>query len=360
MRRFFLLPSLMGLAAFLFVSCADGSLDFTRDEIDATVHVGGDSLTIPVGHLEKVTAAEIIDKLNVQYLSVRSDGICGFSMTGTSSMKVDRIDEINFDPVDFEYVNHIDLPSLTGTAVPMSTYSLPIREEIPIRITGEGVSVEILSVNRVVLDRATADIHISFKGIEPLLDNNIRFKGKVVFPDEIRLGEPYAGKNYVPLDETLTSQGIHLSVPLTEVFLDNLKIYEKIEILRDVVVEGDLSGSLSFSDLQSLSGGLDFRFDLLIDRLVPVSAEAKVDYAVDYSDKMYLSQIPEELKQEGIHLDVVNPYLLMGLHHNLSFNVDGNVELTSMKNQQDLHTIGMELSLEGVEDQADIDRKSVV
>lgn len=319
------------------VSCVDNKYDLDKD-IDMTVNVGGEHLTIPAGSSDTAYLSKIIEVEEGDILQPDA---------ATRVYHLTKKDDINVEPTTVKEVT-IDetTTNLSSTEIVNVTSSSNV--EVPAHVTTSG-DFEAKSNN---IDEALKELGalhakapvdliltIDFQKEQSLNFTRVQAnKLKIVFPDYIvfKAEEGIQGHELILDGQVLSENGSSYSRTLKvegykfgedtgfgkEPVNGTLTIDGKISMKGDVVTSG-VSGSGTLSLVPTAVLG-EMTINSVRGVIQPkIEAEAT---------KIELNDLPDFLKDEETRLDITNPVILLIANNPLETPVEVDAVLTPMKN----------------------------
>lgn len=319
------------------VSCVDNKYDLDKD-IDMTVNVGGEHLTIPAGSSDTAYLSKIIEVEEGDILQPDA---------ATRVYHLTKKDDIDVKPTTVKEVT-IDetTTNLSSTEIVNVTSSSNV--EVPAHVTTSG-DFEAKSNN---IDEALKELGalhakapvdliltIDFQKEQSLNFTRVQAnKLKIVFPDYIvfKAEEGIQGHELILDGQVLSENGSSYSRTLKvegykfgedtgfgkEPVNGTLTIDGKISMKGDVVTSG-VSGSGTLSLVPTAVLG-EMTINSVRGVIQPkIEAEAT---------KIELNDLPDFLKDEETRLDITNPVILLIANNPLETPVEVDAVLTPMKN----------------------------
>lgn len=319
------------------VSCVDNKYDLDKD-IDMTVNVGGEHLTIPAGSSDTAYLSKIIEVEEGDILQPDA---------ATRVYHLTKKDDIDVKPTTVKEVT-IDetTTNLSSTEIVNVTSSSNV--EVPAHVTTSG-DFEAKSNN---IDEALKELGalhakapvdliltIDFQKEQSLNFTRVQAnKLKIVFPDYIvfKAEEGIQGHELILDGQVLSENGSSYSRTLKvegykfgentgfgkEPVNGTLTIDGKISMKGDVVTSG-VSGSGTLSLVPTAVLG-EMTINSVRGVIQPkIEAEAT---------KIELNDLPDFLKDEETRLDISNPVILLRANNPLETPVEVDAVLTPMKN----------------------------
>lgn len=319
------------------VSCVDNKYDLDKD-IDMTVNVGGEHLTIPAGSSDTAYLSKIIEVEEGDILQPDA---------ATRVYHLTKKDDIDVKPTTVKEVT-IDetTTNLSSTEIVNVTSSSNV--EVPAHVTTSG-DFEAKSNN---IDEALKELGVLYAKTPVDLSLRIDFtntgslsftkvkanKLKIVFPDyivfkdeegiqgnELILDGQVLSENGTPYNRTLKVEGYKFS--------ENPGSGEK-PVNGTLTIDGEISmeGDVVTSGVSG-SGTLSLVPTAVLGEMIVGSVRGVIQPNIDAeTTNIELNDLPDFLKDEETRLDISNPVILLRANNPLATPVEIDAVLTPMKN----------------------------
>lgn len=318
------------------VSCVDNKYDLDKD-IDMTVNVGGEHLTIPAGSSDTAYLSKIIEVEEGDILQPDA---------ATRVYHLTKKDDINVEPTT---VNEVTIDetttNLSSTEIVNATSSSNVEVSAPVTTSGDFEAKsnnidEALKELGALHAKAPVDLilTIDFQKEQSLNFTRVQAnKLKIVFPDYIvfKAEEGIQGHELILDGQVLSENGKSYSRTLKvegyefgentgfgkEPVNGTLTIDGKISMEGDVVTSG-VSGSGTLSLVPTAVLG-EMTINCVRGVIQPnIDAE---------TTNIELNDLPDFLKDEETRLDITNPVILLRANNPLETPVEVDAVLTPMK-----------------------------
>lgn len=318
------------------VSCVDNKYDLDKD-IDMTVNVGGEHLTIPAGSSDTAYLSKIIEVEEGDILQPDA---------ATRVYHLTKKDDIDVKPTTVKEVT-IDETTTNLSSTKIVNATSVTDEEVLAPVTTSG-DFEAKSNN---IDEALKELGVLYAKTPVDLSLRIDFtntgnlsftkvkanKLKIVFPDyivfkdeegiqgnELILDGQVLSENGTPYNRTLKVEGYKFENPGSgeKPVNGTLTIDGEISMEGDVVTSG-VSGS----------GTLSLVPTAVLGEMIVGSVRGVIQPNIDAeTTKIELNDLPDFLKDEETRLDITNPVILLRADNPLETPVEVDAVLTPMKN----------------------------
>lgn len=316
------------------VSCVDNKYDLDKD-IDMTVNVGGEHLTIPAGSSDTAYLSKIIE--------VEEGDILQPDAT-TRVYHLTKKDDINVEPTT---VNEVTIDetttNLSSTEIVNATSSSNVEVSAPVTTSGDFEAKsnnidEALKELGALYAKTPVDLNlkIDFTNTGNLSFTKVKAnKLKIVFPDYIvfKAEEGIQGHELILDGQVLSEDGSSYSRTLKVEGYEFSKnpgspVDGTLTIVGEISMEGDVvtsgisgSGTLSLVPTAVL-GEMTINF---VNGVIQPNIKAE-------TTNIELNDLPDFLKDEETRLDISNPVILLRANNPLATPVEIDVVLTPMKN----------------------------
>lgn len=336
------------------VSCVDNKYDLDKD-IDMTVNVGGEHLTIPAGSSDTAYLSKIIEVEEGDILQPDA---------ATRVYHLTKKDDIDVKPTTVKEVTissaNTDLTKeLVGTG---STASASITTDLEEEnnLTAKASDIDEALIELGALGAETpASLTLVF---EFLNTGNLTFGSVTAKNLEIQLpnflmfekGEVEEGNKLILNDEELKNAQKVLHVIGYE-FGEKAGEGEKPDENRTITIDGKVTmkGQVVTSGIGG-SGSLTMTMHVTLGEMTANSVTGVIQPNIDAeTTKIELNDLPDFLKDEETRLDITNPVILLIAENPLATPVQIDAVLTPMKNNTQIE--GKEVKIGGGYDKKPIE-----
>ena len=323
------------------VSCVDNKYDLDKD-IDMTINVGGEYLTIPAGSTDTTFLSKIIE--------VEEGDILQPDAT-TRVYHLTKKDDINVEPTTVKEVTvgatttdleSIEIVNNTGVSFSEPEVSVDITTSGDFEATANDIDEALKELGSL---RAKTPVDLNLTIDFNISGGNLTFnqvkanKLKLVFPDyivfkedegiqdnELILDEEVLSVNGSSYTRTLKVEGYKFSDAAGSGMKPNaegsLTIEENISMEGDVVTSG-ISGT----------GALALVPKAVLEEMTVNSVTGVIQPKIEAeTTKIELNDLPDFLKDEDTRLDITNPVILLKADNPLETDVEIDAVLTPKKN----------------------------
>lgn len=323
------------------VSCVDNKYDLDKD-IDMTINVGGEYLTIPAGSTDTTFLSKIIE--------VEEGDILQPDAT-TRVYHLTKKDDINVEPTTVKEVTvgatttdleSIEIVNNTGVSFSEPEVSADITTSGDFEATANDIDEALKELGSL---RAKTPVDLNLTIDFNISGGNLTFnqvkanKLKLVFPDYIVFKEDEGIQdNELILDEEVLSVNGSSYTRTLKVegykFSDAAGSGMKPNAEGSLTIEGNISmeGDVVTSGISG-TGALTLVPKAVLEEMTVNSVTGVIQPKIEAeTTKIELNDLPDFLKDEDTRLDITNPVILLKADNPLETDVEIDAVLTPKKN----------------------------
>ena len=323
------------------VSCVDNKYDLDKD-IDMTINVGGEYLTIPAGSTDTTFLSKIIE--------VEEGDILQPDAT-TRVYHLTKKDDINVEPTTVKEVTvgatttdleSIEIVNNTGVSFSETEVSADITTSGDFEATANDIDEALKELGSL---RAKTPVDLNLTIDFNISGGNLTFnqvkanKLKLVFPDYIVFKEDEGIQdNELILDEEVLSVNGSSYTRTLKVegykFSDAAGSGMKPNAEGSLTIEGNISmeGDVVTSGISG-TGALALVPKAVLEEMTVNSVTGVIQPKIEAeTTKIELNDLPDFLKDEDTRLDITNPVILLKADNPLETDVEIDAVLTPKKN----------------------------
>ena len=324
------------------VSCVDNKYDLDKD-IDMTVNVGGEHLTIPAGSSDTAYLSKIIEVEEGDILQPDA---------ATRVYHLTKKDDINVEPTT---VNEVTIDetttNLSSTEIVNATSSSNVEVSAPVTTSGDFEAKsnnidEALKELGALYAKTPVDLNlkIDFTNTGNLSFTKVKAnKLKIVFPDYIvfKAEEGIQGHELILDGQVLSEDGSSYSRTLKVEgyeFSKNPGSGEKpVDGTLTIVGEISMEGDVVTSGISG-SGTLSLVPTAVLGEMTINSVNGVIQPNIKAeTTNIELNDLPDFLKDEQTRLDITNPVILLRADNPLETPVEVDAVLTPMKDNAQIN-----------------------
>ena len=323
------------------VSCVDNKYDLDKD-IDMTVNVGGEHLTIPAGSSDTAYLSKIIEVKEGDILQPDA---------ATRVYHLTKKDDINVEPTTVKEVTvgatttdleSIEIVNNTGVSFSEPEVSADITTSGDFEATANDIDEALKELGSL---RAKTPVDLNLTIDFNISGGNLTFnqvkanKLKLVFPDNIVFKEDEGIQdNELILDEEVLSVNGSSYTRTLKVegykFSDAAGSGMKPNAEGSLTIEGNISmeGDVVTSGISG-TGALALVPKAVLEEMTVNSVTGVIQPKIEAeTTKIELNDLPDFLKDEDTRLDITNPVILLKADNPLETDVEIDAVLTPKKN----------------------------
>lgn len=311
------------------VSCVDNKYDLDKD-IDMTVNVGGEYLTIPAGSTDTAFLSKIIEVEAGDILQPDA---------ATRVYHLTKKDAIYVEPTEVEKVTvhgsetRLEKGLVYPSGLQIESINVELNESNSLEADAEEIDEALKELGALEAQTPVA-VTVAFEFGGDLKYAAVKAKNlKIKFPDFLVFeeGEVEEG-NILTLNETLSTEPRTLNVI-------GYKFGRKAGEGKPVVdgsisIKGDVSmqGVVEVTNIQN-TGSLGMVMHVTLDEMTINSVTGVIMPKIEAeTTKIELNDLPDFLKDEETRLDIANPVVLLKANNPLETPIEVGAVLTPLKN----------------------------
>lgn len=315
------------------VSCVDNKYDLDKD-IDMTVNVGGEHLTIPAGRSDTAYLSKIIEVEEGDILQPDA---------ATRVYHLTKKDDIDVEPTTVKEVTissaNTDLTKeLVGTGSSASaSITTDLEEENNLTAKASDIDEALIELGALGAETpASLTLTFEFLNTGNLTFGSVTAKNlEIQLPDFLMFekGEVEEGNKLILNDEELKNAQKVLHVIGYE-FGEKAGEGEKPDENRTITIDGKVTmkGQVVTSGIGG-SGSLTMTMHVTLGEMTANSVTGVIQPNIDAeTTNIELNDLPDFLKDEETRLDITNPVILLIAENPLATPVQIDAVLTPMKN----------------------------
>lgn len=315
------------------VSCVDNKYDLDKD-IDMTVNVGGEHLTIPAGSSDTAYLSKIIEVEEGDILQPDA---------ATRVYHLTKKDDINVEPTTVKEVTissaNTDLTKeLVGTGSSASaSITTDLEEENNLTAKASDIDEALIELGALGAETpASLTLTFEFLNTGNLTFGSVTAKNlEIQLPDFLMFekGEVEEGNKLILNDEELKNAQKVLHVIGYE-FGEKAGEGEKPDENRTITIDGKVTmkGQVVTSGIGG-SGSLTMAMHVTLGEMTANSVTGVIQPNIKAeTTNIELNDLPDFLKDEETRLDISNPVILLRANNPLATPVEIDAVLTPMKN----------------------------
>lgn len=313
------------------VSCVDNKYDLDKD-IDMTVNVGGEHLTIPAGSSDTAYLSKIIEVEEGDILQPDA---------ATRVYHLTKKDDINVEPTTVKEVTissaNTELTKKLIESFTGASGSVTTDLDVENTLTAKASDIDEALIELGALGAETpVDLLLTFKFTGGLTFNSVTAKNlEIQLPDFLMFekGEVAEGNKLILNNEELKNAQKVLHV-IGYKFGEKTGEGEKPDDNRSITIDGKVTMKGEVETLVTGgSGSLEMTMHVTLGEMTAnsVTGVIRPNIKAETTD-IELNDLPDFLKDEETRLDITNPVILLIAENPLATPVQIDAVLTPMKN----------------------------
>ena len=313
------------------VSCVDNKYDLDKD-IDMTINVGGEHLTIPAGSSDTAYLSKIIEVEEGDILQPdAATRVYHLTKKDDIDVKPTTVKEVTISSANTELTKKL-IESSTGASGSVTT-DLDVENTL----TAKASDIDEALIELGALGAETPiDLLLTFEFTGGLTFNSVTAKNlEIQLPDFLMFekGEVAEGNKLILNDEELKNAQKVLHVIGYE-FGEKAGEGEKPDENRTITIDGKVTmkGQVVTSEIGG-SGSLTMAMHVTLGEMTANSVTGVIQPNIKAeTTDIELNDLPDFLKDEETRLDITNPVILLIAENPLATPVQIDAVLTPMKN----------------------------
>lgn len=312
------------------VSCVDNKYDLDKD-IDMTINVGGEHLTIPAGSSDTAYLSKIIEVEEGDILQPdAATRVYHLTKKDDIDVKPTTVEEVTISSANTELTKKL-IESSTGASGSVTT-DLDVENTL----TAEANDIDKALIELGALGAKTpVDLTLTFKFNDEVTFSSVTAKNlEIQLPDFLMFekGEVEEGNKLILNDEELKNEQKVLHV-IGYKFGEKAGEGEKPDENRTITIDGKVTMKGEVETLVTGgSGSLEMTMHVTLGEMTANSVTGVIQPNIDAeTTNIELNDLPDFLKDEETRLDISNPVILLRAENQLETPVEVDAVLTPMK-----------------------------
>lgn len=349
-NRFFKVNTLQGLLVLSLLgttACVDDAYDLSKD-VDMTITVGGENLSIPGSNTDLITLEKIFDLAPESDVKADANGNYALTMSGEgseSSVNVENVtiegSEIETDPstteLNFQYVPHQKAEADVDDHTSFNVNKTDVTEDVDSLYYANVTSMSSLDLT---FDGSARQLHLT-EGFTVTFPEymTIRCDGDTCFQAE--------GNTITFTEDVHISRGSRLSIPVSVTAIDFKQMPDGEGLVErgHLVIRGDIpvkgqayllaEDFLTHQDVQ-----LTLNTEIYIGTIELTEVTAVVDPQIDITiDPVMVNELPDFLQDNEVEIDMTDPKIFLYVTNESPVEVNFTADMMPYKEGQQLSTI---------------------
>lgn len=320
------------LLSSCMLSCVDSEYDLSKD-LDMTVTVGGENLTIPASNTKNITLEKIFDLNEESTVKADADGNYALSQTGKGSDTRVSIEEITIK--SSEIALQSARTELNYMMSPSGTLEATVNDKTSFSIDKRNITTDVTELysSDVIMP---ASLRMNIEGSNSL---TLKKGFQIEFPDYMTITTTdqrvkITGSVLTFIQDINVSQNSALYIPIQVTRID----FESMGTRKGLVAPGHLviADNINISGTSTTTGGSAIQMimdtEIKIDEIQLTQVTAKVNPEINVSiDPITINNLPDFLKDEQVRIDMTDPKIYLTVSNTSPVEVNFSGVLKSYK-----------------------------
>lgn len=320
------------LLSSCMLSCVDSEYDLSKD-LDMTVTVGGENLTIPASNTKNITLEKIFDLNEESTVKADADGNYALSQTGKGSDTRVSIEEITIK--SSEIALQSARTELNYMMSPSGTLEATVNDKTSFSIDKRNITTDVTELysSDVIMP---ASLRMNIEGSNSL---TLKKGFQIEFPDYMTITTTdqrvkITGSVLTFIQDINVSQNSALYIPIQVTRID----FESMGTGKGLVAPGHLviADDINISGTSTTTGGSAIQMimdtEIKIDEIQLTQVTAKVNPEINVSiDPITINNLPDFLKDEQVRIDMTDPKIYLTVSNTSPVEVNFSGVLKSYK-----------------------------
>lgn len=341
------LRGLFALSLLGITACVDNAYDLSKD-VDMTITVGGENLSIPGSNTDLITLEKIFDLAPESDVKADANGNYALTMSGEgseSSVNVENVtiegSEIETAPstteLNFQYVPNQNAEADVDDYTSFNVNKTDVTEDV---VSLDYANVTSMSSLDLTFDGSARQLHLSKDFTVTFPEYmTIRCDGDTRFQAE--------GNTITFTKDVHISRGSRLSIPVSVTAIDFKQMPDGEGLVErgHLVIRGDIpvkgqayllaEDFLTHQDVQ-----LKLNTEINIGNIELTEVTAVVDPQIDITiDPVMVNELPDFLQDNEVEIDMTDPKIFLYVTNESPVAVNFSADMIPYKDGQAQHTV---------------------
>lgn len=337
-----LIMSLLGITA-----CVDDAYDLSKD-VDMTITVGGENLSIPGSNTDLITLKKIFDLDPESDVKADANGNYALTMNGEGSESSVNVENVTIEGSEIE--TNPSTTELNFQYVPSQNAEADVEDHTTFNVDKTDVTEDVVSLDYANVT-SMSSLDLTFEGSARQLH---LAKGFIVtFPEYMTIrcdGDQrfLAEGNTITFTEDVhLRRGSRLSIPVSVTAIDFKQMPDgeglvergRLVIRGDIPVKGQAyllaEDFLTHQDVQ-----LKLNTEINIGNIELTEVTAVVDPQIDITiDPVMVNELPDFLQDNEVEIDMTDPKIFLYVTNESPVAVNFSADMIPYKDGQAQHTV---------------------
>ena len=323
------------LLSACMTACVDNDYDLSKD-LDMTVTVGGENLTIPASNTKDITLEKIFDLDEGSTVKADADGNYALSQAGKGSDTRVSIEEITIK--SSEIALQSARTELNYMVSPSGILEATVNDNTSFNIDKRNITTDVTELysSDVIMP---ASLHMSIEGNNSL---TLKKEFKIEFPEYMTITTTdqrvnIEGSILTFKQDINVSSTSSLNIPINITHID----FKAMGAGKGLVAPGHLviADDIKINGTSTIAGGSAIQMimntEFKIDEIHLTQITAKVDPEINVSiNPITINNLPDFLKDEQVKINMTDPKIYLTVSNTSPVEINVNGVLKSYKNGQ--------------------------
>lgn len=342
LRGLFVL-SLLGITA-----CVDDAYDVSKD-VDMTITVGGENLTIPGSNTDLITLEKIFDLDPESDVKADANGDYALTLSGEGSESTVNVENVTIEGSQIE--TEQSTTTLNFDYVPSQDAEADVNDETHFTVNKNDVTTDVTALYDAKVT-SSSNLELGFSGNARQLHLAQGFK--ITFPSYLTVStsDPrfQMEGNVLTFTEDIAiarNQTLIIPISVTAIDFEAMGEGEGLVAPGHLIINGNIpvegSAYLRAADfLTQQNVELVLNTAMNIDNIELTEVTAMVNPQVDITiDPVMVNDLPEFLQDDEVKIDMTDPKIFLNVTNESPVAVNFTADLMPYKETQMLHTIAL-------------------
>lgn len=342
LRGLFVL-SLLGITA-----CVDDAYDVSKD-VDMTITVGGENLTIPGSNTDLITLEKIFDLDPESDVKADANGDYALTLSGEGSESTVNVENVTIEGSQIE--TEQSTTTLNFDYVPSQDAEADVNDETHFTVDKNDVTTDVTALYDAKVT-SSSNLELGFSGNARQLHLAQGFK--ITFPSYLTVStsDPrfQMEGNVLTFTEDIAiarNQTLIIPISVTAIDFEAMGEGEGLVAPGHLIINGNIpvegSAYLRAADfLTQQNVELVLNTAMNIDNIELTEVTAMVNPQVDITiDPVMVNDLPEFLQDDEVKIDMTDPKIFLNVTNESPVAVNFTADLMPYKETQMLHTIAL-------------------
>lgn len=352
------LRGLFALSLLGITACVDNAYDLSKD-VDMTITVGGENLSIPGSNTDSITLEKIFDLDPESDVQADADGNYALTMNGEGSESTVNVENVTIE--GDQITTEASTTTLDFEYVPSQNAEADVNDQTSFRVDKTYVTTDVTALYYSDVT-STSSLNIKFSGNARQMHLAEGFK--ITFPSYLTISSD-GDSRFLIEGNTLTftqdvairsNETLSIPVSVTAINFEEMGDNEGLIAPGHLVINGDIPveghAYLRAEDfLTQQNVQLELNTELNIGNIELTEVTAMVDPQVDITiDPVTVNNLPEFLQDNEVRIDMTDPKIYLYVSNESPVAVNFTADLMPYKETQLLHTIALGNKENGTEE----------